>query len=191
MAHRSPPAPPLGNGIPPVCCLRALSQLRLLDMPSAHVAMAAATTAALVSVGTATTALTLLPELGISREGKTCTFRSNLPVSWSVVSNSGRASYTLLTSTPQALSLQAGSTGGGEFTVLAKLLSCAAAQPAATSMGAGCTASASWHILAEWQFFLVAAMLCFGVSAGVFNAYRLWRVSQETQDKRRVVLNRL
>jgi hypothetical protein len=161
-------------------------------MPSAPVAMAAAATVTLVAVGGATTpALTLLPELGISREGKTCTFRSNLPVAWSVVSNSGRASYTQLSSTQQVLSLQAGSTGGGEFTVLAKLLSCATAQPAATSLGADCTASASWHVLSSLQYSLVAAMLCFGVTAGLYNAYRLWRVSQETQDKRRVVMNRL
>lgn len=165
-------------------------------MSAASAALAAAGVWVCARAVGATTTLTVLPQLGISREGKELQFRANQPVVWSVAKNSGSATFTQLSSTPQVLTLQAGTTGGGEYTVIARLATPACSSstaPGATALGAQCTASCSWRILSTVQALLVAALLCFGVGAGAFNAWRMWRLSQEAHsgDKRRLVVTKL
>jgi len=135
--------------------------------------------------------LTIMPQLGISREGRSIEFKANEPVLWSVERNSGRATFTQLSSTAQTLSLQAGSTGGGEYTVIGRLTTPACSD--AASAGALCSASSSWRILSTVQSVLVDAMLVFGISAFLFNAYRFWHFSQEAQQngRRRLVVTNM
>ena len=93
--------------------------------------------------------LAVSPQLSFSREGGVKTFKATEDVLWGVTLDRGSASYTLLSYTTRTLSVRAGHTGGGSFSVVARLnaTTCATiSATAAEAAGATCSVAAAWHI---------------------------------------------
>jgi hypothetical protein len=120
----------------------------------------------------------LSPLLGISREGTTVTFHTSQPASFTVLQNGGDPQYTTLERTTTSLTVRAGSSGGGKFTIRARLLNaaCAAAPAQVTVGGHTCQYQAEWYIMHRWQSHLLTLLLLLAVSLLVWGIIRVLRV---------------
>ena len=120
----------------------------------------------------------LSPLLGISREGTTVTFHTSQPAAFTVLQDKGSPKYTTLERTTTSLTLQAGRTGGGKYTIRARVLTPACnAAPAQVTVGKStCQFDAEWYIMYSWQSHLLTLMLLLLVSVLVWGAIRILRV---------------